>query len=63
MGGTHSQALYRLSIVLWDWSLQRNIFLTAEHLLGEQNAIADQESRAMRDRCAWMLNPSIFQKF
>jgi len=62
MGGTHSQALCRLSIALWDWSLQRNIFLTAEHLPGEQNVIADQESRAMRDRCDWMLNPSIFQK-
>lgn len=61
-GGTRSQALCNLAISLWDWSLQQNIYLSAEHLPGEENTSADQESRSMRDRCDWMLNPLVFNQ-
>jgi len=60
MGGTHSQSLCYLAIRLWEWSLERNIFLSAEDLLGKENTIADEESRTVRDRCDWMLNPGVF---
>ena len=43
-------------------SIKRGIFLTAQHLPGEENIRADTESRVMRDRSDWMLNPSIFQQ-
>ena len=36
--------------------------LQAEHLLGNSNVVADIESRTVRDRCDWMINPKIFQK-
>ena len=62
MGGTHSQALCDLAISLWDWSLQQNIYLYAEHLPGKENTVADQESRTMRDRCDYMLNPHVFNQ-
>jgi len=62
MGGTHSQPLCNLAISVWDWSLQRGIYLIAEHLPGKLNVIADMESRTMRDRCDWMLNPNIFNR-
>ena len=61
-GRTHSQALCSLAISLWDWSLQWNIYLVAEYLPGKENTVADQESRAMRDRCDWMLNPHVFNE-
>ena len=34
--------------------------LIAEHLLGIQNTIADEESRVMKDRSDWKLNPEVF---
>ena len=42
------------------WCLERNIHITAQHLPGVMNHIADAESRTMRDRLDWKLNPVIF---
>lgn len=44
------------------WCLERNILLTAQHLSGVENVRVDRESRVMRDRSNWMLNPLVFQK-
>uniref|UniRef100_A0A1X7TQQ5 Reverse transcriptase RNase H-like domain-containing protein n=1 Tax=Amphimedon queenslandica TaxID=400682 RepID=A0A1X7TQQ5_AMPQE len=41
------------------WCLQRDILLTAQHLLGKENVIADRESRVMKDCSDWMLNLEI----
>ena len=60
-GGTTSSELCQLAISMWMWCLEKNIILVAEHLPGHLNVIADQESRSMRDRCDWMLNPKVFQ--
>ena len=38
------------------------IFLTAEHLPGVLNQEADEESRAVRDRCDWMLHRQLFSQ-
>ena len=50
LGGTISQNLTAITKTLWLWCLQRDISLIAEHLPGVQNAIADEESRVMKDR-------------
>ena len=60
LGGTHSSELNNLSMDLWMWAMQRNIFLTAEYLPGVTNIVADEESRTARDRCDWMIHPQIF---
>ena len=51
-----------LDRTLWLWCLQRDISLIAEHLPGVQNAIADEESRVMKDRTDWKLNPEVFRR-
>ena len=61
-GGTCSRQLCQLAINVWNWCLERNIMLLAEHLPGKLNQIADIESRTVRDRCDWMLNPVVFQR-
>ena len=61
-GGTVSPELMTLSRDLWMWCLERNIHITAQHLPGALNQIADKESRVMRDRMDWKLNPAIFKK-
>ena len=61
-GGICSRQLCQLAINVWNWCLERNIMLLAEHLPGKLNQIADIESRTVRDRCDWMLNPVVFQR-
>ena len=56
LGGTHSQALYQLVLMIWDWCIQRDVFLVAEHLPGKNNITTDSESRSKKDRCDWILN-------
>ena len=62
LGGTVSQSLTAITKDLWLWCLQRDITLIAEHLPGVQNTIADKESRVMKDRTDWMLNPEVFHR-
>ena len=62
MGGTQSEGLCHLALTIWNWCLQQNIFLIAEYLPGEENTVADEESRNVKDRCDWMLNPRIFRQ-
>ena len=61
-GGTVSRDLVHLTRELWMWALERNIHLIAQHLPGSLNDIADAESRVMRDRSDWMLDPGIFHR-
>ena len=61
LGRTHSQILCQLALKIWDWCIQRDVFLVAEHLPGKDNITADRESRS-KDHCDWMLNPQIFNQ-
>ena len=62
LGGMHSRIICQLALRMWDWCIQRDIFLVAEQLPGRDNITADRESRSTRDRCDWMLNPQIFSQ-
>jgi len=61
MGGTVSPQLTDLAKDLWMWALSNNIILSAEHIPGVLNNIADAESRSLTDRTDWKLHPSLFQ--
>jgi hypothetical protein len=61
MGGCISQPCSQVAIAIWEWCLERNIFLHAEFIPGKDNLIADWESRHHHDSSSWMLNPHIFQ--
>ena len=62
LGGTVSRQLNHIVRELWLWCMNRDITLVAEHLPGVLNSIADEESRVMKDRSDWMLNPQIFHQ-
>lgn len=62
MGGTHSRALMELAAEMWEWSLCRNIVITAEHLPGRLNTVADQESRMRGDSSEWILSSAVFRR-
>ena len=61
-GGTVSRALCELAISIWTWCTERNITIEAEHLPGQLNSQADQESRTIRDRCDWKLKQQVFHQ-
>ena len=61
-GGTHSHQLNSIAVQLWKWCLDRQISLTVEHLPGKNNQAADEESRAVRDRCDWMIHLELFPR-
>ena len=60
--GTHSTQLSNLALEIWEWCLQHQLTIQAEHLPGSLNLVADSESRTMKDRCDWMINPKVFQQ-
>ena len=62
MGGTRSPQLCAMAKSLWDWCLQRHIFIVASHIPGVINVEADYLSRTVVDRHDWQLNPAIFQR-
>ena len=62
LGGTASTQAMNLARELLMWCLEHQINLTAQHLPGKDNVRAGMESRQMRDRSDWLLNPTIFQQ-
>ena len=62
MGGIKSNLLNSLSVEIWSWCIARDIWLSAQHIPGVQNARADFQSRVFSDDLEWSLHPSIFQR-
>ena len=61
-GDTRTPSLTSLTLELWNWCLQQNILITAEHFPGVLNVQADRDSRTFVDSRDWKL-PQILQPF
>ena len=62
MGGSRSPSLSHTACQLWEWCLQKGIFLSAEHLPGSSNITADREPRTLQSSAEWKLHSYIFQR-
>ena len=62
MGGSHSIECNEVAMFIWAFCRQRDIWLTAVHLPGHLNVLADQKSRIFDDKTEWHFNPSVFRK-
>lgn len=62
MGGVKSQPCNELAKVIWQWCIKRGCWLTAAHLPGKDNVVADAMSRKFNDQIEWQLNVSIFNR-
>ena len=60
MGGTKSRICNLIANEIWTWSIYRNIWLSAEHLPGSKNVLADEQSRLFNDTTEWMINKCVF---
>ena len=61
MGGSKSLELNCLAIKMWDWSIQRDNWISAVHLAGKLNIRADAQSRNFSDKHEWTLHGSVFE--
>ena len=62
-GGTHSPCLLALTLELWQWCLERNIMISAQHVPGKLNSIAESESRVFNDSSEWKIDPQTISPF
>ena len=60
--GGISPILASLGFDIWQWCLQREISLSAQHIPGMQNSTAVHESRVHRDSFDWKLTSSVFSQ-
>ena len=59
MSGSKSPDSNSVARQIWDYCVERNIWLSASHLSGCENTEADRESRHFNDRTEWTLEPDI----
>ena len=60
-GGTRFPALTAQALELWAVALTAGVSLTAQHIPGIQNVVADTASRQIETRAEWTLDSKIFQ--
>ena len=61
MGGCRSLDCNSLTKEIWDWAIDKNIWLSAAHIPGSNNVDADQLSRNLNLNLEWMLPAPIFK--
>ncbi|XP_067681494.1 uncharacterized protein [Haliotis asinina] len=59
MGGKKS-LLNSLVRQMWEWCISRDIWISAAHLPGKFNVLADKASRLIRDNTEWYLTANMF---
>ena len=62
LGGSHSLRCNEIAQRIWDFCRQRDLWITASHLPGHLNVLADHHSRVFDDKTEWKLNPLVFQR-
>ncbi|KAL4225084.1 hypothetical protein ACF0H5_015778 [Mactra antiquata] len=61
-GGLQSVILDDLAKEIWNWCIVRNLYISAVHIQGVNNTIADHYSRVFSDSSEWMLKQDIFNR-
>ena len=62
MGGSKSEACDFVAKEIWSWGIEINIWLTASHIPGINNSIADGLSRGESTNKEWSLDENTFKK-
>ena len=62
MGTSHSYVCNKRVRDIWLWAQKRNIWLSASHIPGKENELADIESRRNETSTEWKLDENIFSE-
>ena len=60
MGGSQSLLCNTIAREIWEWCMIRHIWLTASHIPGKLNVMADTASRVFDDSKEWKLDAELF---
>ena len=60
MGGSHSPSCNEQALDIWNFCREHSLWLTAAHLPGCLNVLADEKSRVFNDKTEWKLNTTVF---
>ena len=61
MGGSTSRKCNALAHTVWEFCQKHQIWLSAPHLPGHLNVLADEKSRVFNDKTEWKLNQMVYQ--
>ena len=61
-GGIKSKLCNQVAVSTWEWCIKHDIWVSAAHIPGIKNTIADAQSRKLDDSTEWQLNPCLFKK-
>ena len=59
-GGIKSLSCNEIAKKIWDFCIHNNTHISAAHIHGKHNILADLASRKFQDSAEWMLEPKIF---
>ena len=59
MGTSHSEKCNELTKQIWEWCINKHIWISLAHIPGKQNLVADYESRRNQREAEWMLDTSL----
>ena len=62
MGISHSEKCNSLAKQVWEWCIERQIWISAAHIPGRDNFVADFESRRNEKASEWMLDKCCLTK-
>ena len=61
-GGCKSIKCNNIAKYIWVWCMEHNLHVSAAHIPGVDNIVADKKSREFSDSTEWQLNPILFNK-
>ena len=61
MGSSNSEICNEITREIWNYCILHEIWISAAHIMGKNNVIADSLSRSSNLDIEWMLNPSFFK--
>ena len=62
MGGSTSYICNHVAKLIWGFCIDRNIWISAAHIPGKANTVADRMSRQFNDNTEWKLCPSVYRE-
>ena len=62
LGGISSIPCHKISKSIWLWAIDKCIHLSAEHLPGSHNVLADKASRIFSNNTEWSLASDVFSR-
>ena len=62
MGGIRSNLCDDIALDIWQWAAEQQIWVSAAHIPGSENFVADKNSRVFERSSEWKLRGSVFKQ-